>query len=84
MKLTIKTRTKEQIEENCDQNHFELYIDEKLEISIGDSLSECPEDATLRRDLNFVFKIKDLVERAYNAGKNGESFDYEKIEGIDE
>lgn len=84
MKLIIKTRTKEQIEENDYQNHFELYINEKLQISVGDSLSECPEDATLGRDLNFVFGIKDLIKMAYDAGKNGEPFNYEKIEGIDD
>ncbi|MEV2394443.1 hypothetical protein ABNB74_12615 [Paenibacillus larvae] len=35
-------------------------------------LSECPEDVTLERDLNFVYDIEKWIEQAYEAGKNGE------------
>lgn len=35
-----------------------------------------PEDNTLNRDLNDVYSISDLIELAYNAGKNGEEFEY--------
>ena len=38
-------------------------------------LSECPEDASLERDLNFVYDIPDLMKRAWEAGKNGEPFE---------
>lgn len=31
-----------------------------------------PEDATLNRDLNFVYSIADMIKEAYEAGKNGE------------
>jgi hypothetical protein len=37
-------------------------------------LYECPEDATLERDLDYVYDIPMLMEKAYEAGKNGEEF----------
>jgi hypothetical protein len=33
-----------------------------------------PEDATLSRDMNDVYSIPSLMQRAYDAGKAGESF----------
>jgi hypothetical protein len=39
-----------------------------------------PEDATFARDLSFVFSIVELLKAAYNAGKNGENFEYEYVE----
>ena len=39
--------------------------------SIG-NLSECPEDSILRRDLNFVYDLDEMLIAAYNTGKNGE------------
>ncbi|WP_412036354.1 hypothetical protein [Bacillus pacificus] len=41
--------------------------------SIG-SLSECPEDATLERDLSFVHSIAGYMRGAYEAGKRGDAF----------
>ncbi|MED3182038.1 hypothetical protein P4305_18710 [Bacillus thuringiensis] len=43
------------------------------DINIG-SLSECPEDATLERDLNFVYDIPDMMREAYKAGLRGDKF----------
>lgn len=37
-------------------------------------LYDCPEDATLERDMSFVYEIPDLMRQAYEAGKNGEPF----------
>ncbi|PEM65291.1 hypothetical protein CN613_25435 [Bacillus pseudomycoides] len=52
--------------------------------SIG-SLSECPEDATLGRDLNFAYDVVDLMKSAYNAGVRGDKFIVEREdEGEDE
>lgn len=36
------------------------------------NLTECPEDAILSRDLNFVYDLDEMLIAAYNAGKNGE------------
>jgi len=38
-------------------------------ISVGDME---PEDANLSRDLNCIFKIEQMLQEAYDAGKNGE------------
>jgi hypothetical protein len=35
-------------------------------------LSECPEDASLERNLGFVYSIEDWIKKAYEAGKSGE------------
>lgn len=35
---------------------------------------ECPEDATVERDLHSGHDIINLMEKAYEAGKNGEEF----------
>ncbi|MED2788294.1 hypothetical protein P4261_28095 [Bacillus thuringiensis] len=43
------------------------------DISIG-SLSECPEDASLGRDLNFVYSIPTMMREAYKAGLRGDKF----------
>lgn len=37
-------------------------------------LWECPEDAIIGRDLTTCFDILELMEKAYEAGKNGEEF----------
>ncbi|EJP81133.1 hypothetical protein [Bacillus cereus] len=43
------------------------------DISIG-SLSEYPEDASLGRDLSFVYSIPTMMKRAYEAGVRGDVF----------
>jgi hypothetical protein len=53
---------------------MKMSIDGKRVFSIYD-MSECPEDANLMRDLNFVYEIPDLLKQAYEAGKKGEPFE---------
>ena len=38
-----------------------------------------PEDNTLSRDLNDVYSISELLKKAYNAGRVGESYKFEII-----
>lgn len=38
------------------------------------SLSECPEDATLERDLSFVHDIDSMMRKAHEAGLRGDEF----------
>jgi hypothetical protein len=38
------------------------------------SLSECPEDASLGRDLSFAYDVVDLMREAYEAGLRGDKF----------
>lgn len=63
--------------------HFKILIDNKLAVSAY-PLSECPEDAILERDLKFVFNIPKLMQRAYDAGKSGESFVLTEEQGKEE
>ena len=58
-----------------DQGRLELQVNGRNAFSIG-CLSECPEDASLERDLNFVYRISDLLEEAWKAGKEGRPFEY--------
>ena len=51
----------------------DMYIDEKFAESAS-PMYECPEDATLERDLVSCSRIAKLMELAFNAGKNGEDF----------
>jgi len=60
---------------------IELITDEgKYNLSLGESE---PEDNYLFRDLNDVYFISDLIQKAYEAGKRGEIFEYELIEDKD-
>jgi len=56
-----------------DEARIEFYVNDSHQFSCG-SLSECPEDATLGRDLDFVYDIKDLMKDAWEAGKAGRPF----------
>lgn len=52
-----------------DNENLEIIVDGKTVVDIGHVE---PEDATLGRDLSFALNIVNLMEKAYNAGKNGE------------
>ena len=43
-----------------------------------------PEDAVFFRDLEGAYRIEDLMRLAYEAGKRGESYDFEFIDEKDE
>ncbi len=40
-----------------------------------------PEDSNLSRDFNAIYSIPDLMKRAYEAGKAGETFEIEDTIG---
>lgn len=61
--------------------HIRIEIDSKSVIYVH-SLSECSEDATLERDLNFVYDIPALMKQAYDAGVRGESFEIERLPDV--
>ena len=60
-----------------DQATLEIRVDGHGEIyaSPGE-----PEDSSLERDLNFVYKIAPLMQKAWEAGKAGEEFSVEDKE----
>lgn len=72
MKIVITNRTEEEIE-RCDyRDAVEIKIDGRRVFSVRD---DEPEDSNLSRSFSDVYKIGDLLQMAYNAGKNGEDFE---------
>ena len=43
------------------------------------NMNECPEDATLSRDLSDIYTVEDMIQEAYEAGKRGEEIKFEYI-----
>lgn len=78
MKIVEKSLTEEALEQRDYSNILEIYIDGKCSFSVSDGE---PEDANLARDFNDCCSVSDLMRKAYDAGKNGESFEieYEKL-----
>ena len=63
-------------------NSYGMYCSVMLDdeiIATGYDMSECPEDANLMRDLNFVLHLPTALRKAYEAGVNGESFEVEEV-----
>jgi len=52
-------------------------------IARGMNLSECPEDANLGRDFNFVYELPKVLRKAHQAGLNGEAFEIEEVENAE-
>jgi hypothetical protein len=75
MKVIIKSRTSEELEEFDFRDHLTIEVDGKIVFDVSDGE---PEDGTLSRDFCDCFSIGDLMEMAYNAGKNGESFELQE------
>jgi len=64
-------------EDELEYPFFEIHIDDKLELSFCDGE---PEDNNMCRNFNDVYSIPDLLRKAYEAGKAGESFEVESEE----
>jgi hypothetical protein len=60
--------------------HEEMKIDGKGSLSVH-PLCECPEDAIIGRDLVSCCEVAELMAKAHEAGKRGEPFEYDVIEG---
>ncbi len=70
--MIIKTKyTEPDYNSFSDIERYTLSVNDQKKISVG--YME-PEDASLSRDLSFVFDIIDLMKQAYEAGKRGEDF----------
>ena len=72
MKVEIKSLTDEAIDKRDYRDILEITINGKTVFSVFDGELE---DANLRRDFNDCWKISDLMQLAYDAGKNGEEFE---------
>lgn len=76
MKLEIKTASENYLEEN-DYRGLLIIETDKNKIKFFDGE---PEDNNLSRNFNACYKIKNLIEEAYQAGKNGEELSVTKSE----
>ena len=70
--------THERLDEYAECYSIEIKRDEKAlaEMSASDRLSERPEDATLGRNLSYIFAASDFISIAYEAGKAGEEIQF--------
>ncbi len=43
------------------------------------NMGECPEDATLNRDLSGIYSVESMIREAYEAGKRGDELVFESV-----
>lgn len=80
MKVEYITRTEEEIINCNDRDAVCIKINDKKVFRVGDGGSE---DATLGGNFNDVYKIHELLEKVFEAGKNGDSYEFFRIETAD-
>jgi len=66
----------EKFREKYDYRDFYSIESDNINLSFLDGE---PEDANLSRDFSNIYKIKFLVQEAYEAGKNGEELNFRSI-----
>lgn len=65
------------------EQHYKVLVEKdgkKIEGFSAGPLCECPEDATLGRDLGYAFSAVDFMRIGYEAGKSGEEIEFVKGE----
>ena len=72
MKVEVRTRSDEAVEERDYRDAMQINIDGEKVFSVHDGE---PEDANLGRDFNDAYSVAALLQRAFEAGKNGETFE---------
>ena len=80
MKVVERTRSDKAIERMDYRSSLEIEIDGKVEFSVSDGE---PEDSNLNRDFSDCHSITSLMQKAWEAGKNGDSFDIDYEEDDD-
>ena len=76
MHVKVITPSDETLKERDYRVYLEIEIEGKESLSFYDGE---PEDNSLSRNFNDVYKITDLLRRAHDAGKNGEPFTIQYI-----
>lgn len=77
MKIKETTLSEKGLNDNDYRNFLKIEVDGKAEVSFYDGE---PEDANLSRDFSDCHAITVLMQKAFEAGKNGEEFDLECVE----
>lgn len=76
----FRVHTVETPEDEWEYPAYELNVNGRCYINIG---TPEPEDATLHRDLSFVYDIPGMLKAAYEAGKAGHKFELTEEYGTD-
>lgn len=63
------------------RDFLEISINGEVQFTIGQGE---PEDMSLTRDMSDCYNIISMMKQAYEAGKNGEDFLVESLEGYDD
>jgi len=74
MKITVLTRSDEQLDEYDYREAFAMQVDDEKVFSVHDGE---PEDNSLSRNFSSVYSIPSLLEKAFFAGQNDELFSIE-------
>ena len=77
MKVKQITRSQSALENSDYQDKVQIEIDGKLVFQVHDGE---PEDNDLSRNFSDVYEIGELLKLAYQAGKQGKSFELEIVE----
>lgn len=80
MKVRVRVRPKQQIERYEYRDAMAIDIDGKKAFGVSDGEVE---DSNLSRDFNDCYQIPDLLKKAFDAGKNGETFEITRIDDED-
>ena len=75
MKVTTISLTEKAVEERDYRDICAIEIDDKKVFRVSDGE---PEDSNLSRDFSDVYSIPELMQKAYDAGKNGEEITFEQ------
>ena len=77
MKIEVINRSEKEVEA-CDYHAaIQIIINGKTVLNVSDGE---PEDANLSRDFSDVYSVPGLLEAAYKAGKDGESFELTEVD----
>lgn len=71
MKVELRTRNEEELEDYDYRDMVEIYVDGEKVFSVQD---DEPEDSNLSRAFSDCYNIDSLMKMAYEAGKRGEEF----------
>ncbi len=77
MKVTVFSRSDEQLDQNDYQDCLEIKVNGKRRFRVHDGELE---DGNLARDFNDCFKITELMKEAFDSGKNGENIEFEHLD----
>ena len=77
----MKVIVTERVDFEWGYEELEIVINDNTKFKVGSY--DAPEDNTLSRNFSDCYDIPELLRKAYDAGRNGEKFEIEYVEGDD-